>query len=76
MSGVIVDIRNMKREFTMGAEIAVFVTHEPDIASFSKRTITLRDGKTIQDSINMNVRSAKAVLESLPPVDLLSTETK
>ncbi len=50
----------------------VFITHEPDIATFSKRTITLRDGKIIKDSVNTNVRNAKEVLESLPPlVDLI-----
>jgi putative ABC transport system ATP-binding protein len=47
----------------------VFVTHEPDIASFSSRTITLRDGKVIRDSPNENVRSAKDVLASLPTTD-------
>ena len=41
----------------------VFITHEPDIASFSKRTITLRDGKIISDTTNQHVRSAKKVLE-------------
>lgn len=46
----------------------VFVTHEMDIASFSKRTITLRDGKIIRDTVNTNVRSAKEVLASLPPL--------
>ncbi|HYM95190.1 MAG TPA: ABC transporter ATP-binding protein, partial [Chitinophagaceae bacterium] len=40
----------------------VFVTHELDIASFSKRTITLRDGKIIKDIVNTNVRNAKEVL--------------
>jgi putative ABC transport system ATP-binding protein len=44
----------------------VFVTHEPDIASFSKRTITLRDGKIIQDSSNTHVRNAREVLANLP----------
>ena len=47
----------------------VFITHEPDIASFSKRTITLRDGKIVQDAINEHVRSAREVLESLPPIN-------
>jgi putative ABC transport system ATP-binding protein len=37
----------------------VFVTHEPDIAQFSSRTITLRDGKIIKDHINENKRNAK-----------------
>ncbi|HET6253769.1 MAG TPA: ABC transporter ATP-binding protein [Puia sp.] len=44
----------------------VFVTHEPDIASFSSRTVMLRDGKVVKDSLNENKRSAKEVLASLP----------
>ena len=53
----------------------VFVTHEPDIALFSKRTITLKDGKLLKDYINTNVQSAKEMLESLPPVNELSIAT-
>lgn len=53
----------------------VFITHELDIASFSKRTITLKDGKIIKDVINNNVRSAKEVLENLPPITDFSTTT-
>ncbi|PWA04400.1 ABC transporter ATP-binding protein [Flavobacterium psychrotolerans] len=44
----------------------VFITHEPDIASFSKRTILLRDGKVINDTINDRIRSAKTVLQNMP----------
>ena len=47
----------------------VFVTHEPDIAAFSSRTITLKDGKVIKDKKNENVKSAKEVLMSLPNND-------
>jgi len=47
----------------------VFVTHEPDIAGFSSRTVTLKDGKVIKDSPNENCRSAKEVLASLPVSD-------
>jgi len=47
----------------------VFVTHEPDIAAFSNRTITLKDGKVIKDTKNENVRSAKDMLMSLPTND-------
>ncbi len=54
----------------------VFVTHEMDIASFSKRTITLRDGKIIKDNINNNVRNAKEVLQSMPVITELSTAAK
>jgi putative ABC transport system ATP-binding protein len=47
----------------------VFVTHEPDIAVFSSRTITLRDGKIQKDSLNENKKSAKESLAALPPAD-------
>src|ERR1019366_4424458 len=47
----------------------VFVTHEPDIAAFSNRTITLKDGKVIKDTKNENVRSAKEELAALPVSD-------
>lgn len=47
----------------------VFVTHEPDIASFSSRTIILRDGKVQKDTYNTNRRSAKEALASLPVSD-------
>jgi putative ABC transport system ATP-binding protein len=47
----------------------VFVTHEPDIASFSSRTIMLKDGKVIKDNVNPNVRSAKEVIAGLPVND-------
>lgn len=44
----------------------VFVTHEPDIALFSSRTITLRDGRVIKDAVNENVKDASRVLAGLP----------
>ncbi len=47
----------------------VFVTHEPDIASFSSRTVMLRDGRVQKDSVNENVRSAKESLDALPVTD-------
>ncbi len=47
----------------------VFVTHEPDIATFSSRTITLKDGKIIRDTRNENIRSAKEALAALPVSD-------
>jgi putative ABC transport system ATP-binding protein len=50
---------------TQGKTI-VFVTHEPDIASFSSRTIQLRDGHIQKDTKNENARSAREVLDSLP----------
>jgi len=54
----------------------VFVTHEPDIAKFSKRTITLKDGKILRDMMNTKISSAKEVLESLPPINEELTREK
>lgn len=53
---------------TQGKTI-VFVTHEPDIASFSSRTILLRDGIIQKDTPNENIRSAREVLDNLPVTD-------
>lgn len=47
----------------------VFVTHEPDIASFSSRTIMLRDGKVQKDTQNTSKRSAREALLALPVSD-------
>lgn len=47
----------------------VFVTHEPDIAAFSSRTIMLRDGRIQKDTHNESVKSAKEALASLPVSD-------
>ncbi|HXB91202.1 MAG TPA: ABC transporter ATP-binding protein [Puia sp.] len=47
----------------------VFVTHEPDIAGFSSRTIMLRDGKVMKDSLNENKRSAKDELAAMPKAE-------
>ena len=44
----------------------VFVTHEPDIAAFSNRTIMLRDGKVLKDTMNETKKSAKEVLAAIP----------
>lgn len=45
----------------------VFVTHEPDIAAFSKRTVTLKDGVIIKDAANPAIRNAREMLAQLPP---------
>jgi putative ABC transport system ATP-binding protein len=60
------EIMAMIQELNAQGKTIVFVTHEPDIAAFSTRTIVLKDGKVVKDSINENKRSAKAMLEALP----------
>src|SRR6266496_4915440 len=63
------EIMALFQELNRQGRTIVFVTHEPDIASFSSRTIILKDGKVIKDSENTNVRSAKEVIASLPTND-------
>ena len=44
----------------------IFVTHNPEIASYSTRTITLRDGRVISDEKNRNILDAAVALAALP----------
>ena len=60
------EIMALVQELNEHGRTIVFVTHEPDIAAFSNRTITLKDGKIIKDAPNENVRSAKKALAELP----------
>ncbi|MCR5696053.1 MAG: ABC transporter ATP-binding protein [Marinilabiliaceae bacterium] len=50
----------------MGRTI-IFVTHNPDLATYSSRNIVLRDGVVIKDIRNENISSAKDALAALPP---------
>jgi putative ABC transport system ATP-binding protein len=60
------EIMLLLQELNRQGKTIVFVTHEPDIAAFSSRTITLKDGKIVKDMKNENVKSAKEALEALP----------
>jgi len=44
----------------------IFVTHNPEIAQYSSRNITLRDGQIKDDRINPNVLDAAQALAALP----------
>ena len=63
------EIMALLQELNQAGKTIVFVTHEPDIAAFSSRTVMLRDGKVIRDSRNENVRSARQALSELPVAD-------
>lgn len=47
----------------------IFVTHNPEIAQYSSRNITLRDGHITSDVVNANVLSAEETLACLPKND-------
>ena len=44
----------------------IFVTHNPEIAEYSTRTITLSDGKLREDRVNVNILDAAEKLATLP----------
>ena len=48
----------------------IFVTHNPEIAQYSSRNITLRDGQIKSDTLHSHILSAKEALSKIPlPVD-------
>lgn len=60
------DVMDLFQRLNQNGKTIVFVTHEPDIALLSKRTITLRDGHIVKDSPVENPKTAKWFLENLP----------
>ncbi|WP_158978938.1 ABC transporter ATP-binding protein [Cellulophaga sp. L1A9] len=57
------------QELNHQGKTIIFVTHEPDIASFSTRTIVLKDGRIIKDEKNTNIKNAKEELKAIPKED-------
>lgn len=47
----------------------IFVTHNPEISSYSSRNIRLMDGHVVEDTVNGNIMSAEKTLASLPVND-------
>lgn len=63
------EIMALMQELNARGSTIVFVTHEPDIAAFSNRTIMLKDGVVQKDFINENRKSASEALIALPQTD-------
>ncbi len=64
------EIMMIFQELNEKGKTIAFVTHEPDIAAFSGRTILLRDGQLRKDTINENIVNARAAYETLPPPEI------
>ena len=47
----------------------IFVTHNPELSQYSSRTIRLRDGHVIEDTLNPDILSAEKALAALPKND-------
>jgi len=62
------EIMSLFQRLNKEGKTIAFVTHEPDIADLTQRTIALRDGHIIKDQ-NIIQKSAQAALETIPPSD-------
>jgi putative ABC transport system ATP-binding protein len=68
------EIMSLFQKLNQEGKTIAFVTHEPDIAVFTGRTIMLRDGLVVKDE-PVKTQSAKAALDALPPAEDYSKET-
>jgi putative ABC transport system ATP-binding protein len=60
------EIIDLLQELNRQKKTIVFVTHNPEITTFSGRTIKLKDGILLSDSKNENIASASQSLANLP----------
>ncbi len=60
------EIMALFQELNKLKKTIVFVTHEPDIATFSSRTLKLKDGLLHSDYKNENIADAAKALSELP----------
>lgn len=60
------EIMSLFQQLNSDGKTIAFVTHEPDIAAFSQRSIVLRDGRIIKDEHNKQSLSAAKALTALP----------
>jgi putative ABC transport system ATP-binding protein len=63
------EIMALMQDLNDHGKTIVFVTHEPNIAALSHRTIYLSDGRIQKDVINSDQRSAKDCIAALPNMD-------
>ena len=63
-----IEVMEIFQKLNEEGKTIILVTHEPDIAGFTKRHIVFRDGKIKSDSINKEIRIASEVIKTLPKI--------
>jgi putative ABC transport system ATP-binding protein len=61
------EIMEIFQELNDKGRTIVFVTHEPDIARFAKRSVIFKDGKIQRESVMTDRFVASEMLKNLPP---------
>ncbi|HSQ75948.1 MAG TPA: ABC transporter ATP-binding protein [Bacteroidota bacterium] len=64
-----VEVMGIFQELNLQGITIIIVTHEPDIAQFTRRHIVFRDGKVRSDKVNTVPRVASEVLKEMPVID-------
>jgi putative ABC transport system ATP-binding protein len=59
------EIMSLFQELHDRGKCIIFVTHEPDIAVFTSRTIVLKDGRIVKD-VKLEPQSARQMLDTMP----------
>ena len=57
-TGMMMEIMGLFQKLNERGKTIIIVTHEPEVASYTKRTITLRDGEMVSDTLNEKQRDA------------------
>jgi putative ABC transport system ATP-binding protein len=64
-----VEVMGIFQELNNNGITIILVTHEPDIAQFTKRHIVFRDGKIRADKLNSKPKIASEVIKEMPMID-------
>jgi putative ABC transport system ATP-binding protein len=64
-----VEVMGIFQELNDRGITVILVTHEPDIADFTKRHIIFRDGRIKSDKVNTVPKIASEVIKEIPEVD-------
>ena len=64
-----VEVMEIFQKLNEEGKTIILVTHEPDIARFTKRHIVFRDGRIKSDNVNKEIKIASEVLKTLPSIE-------
>jgi len=62
-----IEVMSIFQELNSRGMTVVIVTHEPDIAAFTRRCLIFQDGLLVEDRVNHRVSEARSVLEDMSP---------
>jgi len=66
-----IDVMSIFQELNQRGITIILITHEPDIAAYAGRNITVRDGRIVKDELVAIRRNAREELKSLPEEDAI-----